>query len=186
MFGWRAVEGRLRGVRALRLAATSPAANGGAQVAFINHGGIRADLQAGPVTYGDAFAVQPFGNLLTTTTLTGAQIDTLLEQQFSGTNAQEPRVLQVSHGFSYRWSKTAPRGQKVDPPTITLNRQAIAPTHSVRVVVNSCLAYGGDGFAVLTEGTDRLGGGVDVDSFAAYLQAHSPLPVPAGGRITVG
>jgi 5'-nucleotidase len=169
-----------------QLEATSPAGNGGAQVAFMNPGGIRADLQAGPVTYGDAFSVQPFGNLLTTMTLTGAQIDTLLEQQFSGANAEEPRVLQVSQGFSYRWRQAAPRGEKVDPATITLNGQPIAPTQSVRVAVNSFLADGGDGFAVLTEGTNRLGGDVDVDSFAAYIQAHSPVPVPAGGRIAVG
>jgi 5'-nucleotidase len=168
-----------------QLAATAAPAQGGAQVAFMNPGGIRADLQAGPVTYGEAFAVQPFGNILTTLTLTGAQIDELLEQQFSGGNAEEPRVLQVSQGFTYRWSKGAAAGQKVDPASIALNGQPIAPTQSVRVVVNNFLADGGDGFAVLTEGTNRLGGAVDVDAFAAYLTARSLLPVPAGGRITV-
>jgi 5'-nucleotidase len=168
-----------------QLAATAPAAQGGAQIAFMNPGGIRADLQAGPVTYGEAFAVQPFGNILTTMTLTGAQLDKLLEQQFSGGNAEEPRVLQVSQGFTYRWSKGAAAGQKVDPASIALNGVVVAPTQQVRVVVNNFLADGGDGFAALTEGTDRLGGAVDVDAFAAYLTARSPLPVPAGGRITV-
>jgi 5'-nucleotidase len=151
----------------------------------MNPGGIRADLQAGPVTYGEAFAVQPFGNILTTMTLTGVQLDELLEQQFSGDNADEPRVLQVSQGFTYRWSRGAPAGAKVDPASIALNGVPIAPTQAVRVVVNNFLADGGDGFTTLTEGTNRLGGAVDVDAFAAYLTARSPLPVPAGGRITV-
>jgi 5'-nucleotidase len=168
-----------------QLAAAAPAGQGGAQIAFMNPGGIRADLKAGPVTYGAAFAVQPFGNILTTLTLTGAQIDELLEQQFSGGNAKEPRVLQVSQGFTYRWSKGAAAGQKVDPASIALNGTPIAPTQQVRVVVNNFLADGGDGFAVLTEGTNRLGGAVDVDAFATYLATRSPLPAPAGGRITV-
>jgi 5'-nucleotidase len=54
-----------------QLAATAAAADGGAQIAFMNPGGIRADLtfsqisggeQPGEVTYGEAFAVQPCGN----------------------------------------------------------------------------------------------------------------------------
>ena len=73
-----------------QLAATSAAANGGAQIAFMNPGGVRADLdyeqisggeQPGQVTYGEAFSVQPFGNTLVTMDLTGAQIEQLLEQQ---------------------------------------------------------------------------------------------------------
>jgi 5'-nucleotidase len=67
-----------------QLAATAPAELGGAQLALMNAGGIRADLDAGPVTYGEAFTVQPFGNSLVTMTLTGAQLDAVLEQQFTG------------------------------------------------------------------------------------------------------
>ena len=168
-----------------QLAATSAAGTGGAQAAFMNPGGIRDDLDSGPVTYGEAFEVQPFGNTLTTMTLTGAQVDELLEQQFSGDNAAEPRILQVSQGFTYRWSRGAAAGRKVDPATIAIGGRPVAPSARVRIVVNSFLADGGDGFAVLREGAERLGGGVDVDAFAAYLGARSPLPAPPRDRIGV-
>ncbi|MEF2162574.1 5'-nucleotidase C-terminal domain-containing protein, partial [Pseudomonas aeruginosa] len=87
----RDTEGPLANVIAdAQLAATRDAGNGGAQIAFMNPGGVRADLDfeqisggesPGEVTYGEAFAVQPFGNLLVTMDLTGAQIERLLEQQ---------------------------------------------------------------------------------------------------------
>ena len=79
----------------------------GPQIAFMNAGGIRADLtydqisggeQPGEVTYGEAFTVQPFGNSLVTMTLTGAQIDAVLEQQFTGGIG----ILQVSDGLPVR------------------------------------------------------------------------------------
>ncbi len=54
-----------------------------ASVAFMNPGGIRGNLDAGDVTHGEAFGVQPFSNIVTTMTLTGAQIETMLEQQFT-------------------------------------------------------------------------------------------------------
>jgi 5'-nucleotidase len=45
------------------------------------------------------------------------------------------------------------------------------------VTVNSFLAEGGDGFDVLTEGTDRKGGGQDVDALIAYLAASERAPI---------
>jgi 5'-nucleotidase len=72
----------------------------------MNPGGIRADLAAGDITYGKAFAVQPFGNSLVTKTMTGAQIEQLLEQQFA-----VGRILQVSAGFTYAWDAAKPVGR---------------------------------------------------------------------------
>lgn len=160
-----------------QLAATKDA---GAQVAFINPGGVRADLDAGDVTYGEAFTVQPFGNVLVTMTLTGAQLHTLLEQQFEGSLA---RILQPSKGFSYTWKASAPVGQKVDPASLRLHGAPVDPAGRYRVTVNSFLASGGDGFRVLTEGTERRGGMVDVDAMEAWLKAHSPLSPPETNRI---
>jgi 5'-nucleotidase len=167
-----------------QLAAT---AGEGAQVAFMNPGGVRADLDAGPVTYGEAFSVQPFGNVLTTLTLTGAQIEQLLEQQFSGANAppNSPRVLLPSAGFAYTWDLDAPAGEKVDPASITLGGEPVDPAASYRVTVNSFLADGGDGFTVLPEGTDRVGGQLDLDAFEAFLGESSPVAPPALDRIDV-
>ncbi|WP_239014551.1 bifunctional metallophosphatase/5'-nucleotidase [Archangium violaceum] len=162
----------------VQLAATKDA---GAQVAFMNPGGIRGELDAGDVTYGEAFTLQPFGNTLVTLTLTGAQLHTLLEQQWEGNLV---RILQPSRGFSYTWKASAPVGHKVDPASIRLNGVPVDPTGRYRVTVNSFLAGGGDGFRVLAEGTERRGGMVDVDALEAWLKAHSPLSPPETNRIT--
>ena len=74
----------------------------GAQFALMNPGGIRADLDAGPITYGEAFGVQPFSNIVVTKTMTGAQIEQVLEQQFvtsAGPARSPPLILQVSGGL---------------------------------------------------------------------------------------
>ena len=120
-----------------------------------------------------------------TVTPTGAQIDTLLEQQFSGANAGRPRVLQPSAGFSYTWNPNAPEGAKVDPATIALNGTPLDPQASYRVTVNSFLAEGGDAFAVLTEGTNRLGGAIDVDAFEAFFRQNSPVAPGSRNRISI-
>lgn len=173
-----------------QLAATSSASTGAAVVAFMNPGGIRNDIvfaSSGPeadgeFTFGEAFGVQPFGNSLVTMTLTGAQIDTLLEQQWVGQTS--PRILQVSNGFTYTWDAAAPDGSKVDPTTIMINGVVVDPTAQYRVTVNSFLADGGDNFVVLTAGTNRLGGDVDLDALVAYFGANSPVPPGPQNRIT--
>jgi 5'-nucleotidase len=161
-----------------------------AAVAFMNPGGIRSDLTFaksgtetadGQVTYGEAFTVQPFGNSLVVMDLTGTQLDTLLEQQWL--NQQRPRILQVSNGFTYTWSAAAAVGQKVDIASIKIDGQAVSPTATYRVVVNSFLAEGGDGFGVLRDGTNRVGGAQDLDAFTTALTARSPVSPPALGRI---
>lgn len=172
-----------------QLDATDDIGMGEAVVAFMNPGGIRADLPFnapnGNVTYGDAFTVQPFGNSLVTLTLSGAQIKMLLETQFANCLGQTSfdRILQVSKGLTYNWSAGAACGNKVG--SIALNGVAIDPTASYRVTVNSFLADGGDAFAVLKDGTARLGGAVDTDAFEAYLQANPAGVAPgAQNRIT--
>jgi 5'-nucleotidase len=173
-----------------QLAATQT--SGGAQIAFMNPGGIRTDILAaqssggeatGQVTYGEAFAVQPFGNSLITLTLTGAQIKAALEQQFDNPDPGQSRILQVSQGFTYSWDATRPAGSRVDPASIKLNGTPISATASYRVTVNSFLATGGDGFTTFTAGTNQTGGGQDIDAFVAYLGAHSPLSPPPTNRI---
>ncbi len=172
-----------------QLSATASAATGNAVMAFMNPGGIRTDLiyaasgteADGEVTYGEAFAVQPFGNSLVTMTLTGDQIHTLLEQQWGAVT----NVLQVSSGFTYAWSASGALGDRVDPGSIMLNGVVLDPATGYRVTVNSFLADGGDGFAVLRDGTNRLGGEVDLDALVTYFGTNTPIaPVPQD-RITV-
>lgn len=190
-----------------QLAATAAAENGGAQAAFMNPGGIRspgfsfassaAGEGDGKVTYGEAFTVQPFGNTLVTLSVTGEQLRIMLEQQFTGCNAATApasfnypagdtgqsfdRILQVSAGFSYRWSPTAPVCQKVDPASINLNGQGVVPEAMYRITVNNFLADGGDKFYVLPKGKNRLGGAQDIDALEAWFNnpaADSDLTKP--------
>ena len=173
-----------------QLEATDDPGSGDAVVAFMNPGGIRENLLFAPsgseapgeVTYGEAFTVQPFGNSLVTMTLTGTQIDTLLEQQFDNPIPGQSRILQVSDGFAYTWSASAPTGSKVSG--ITIDGVSVQPGSSYRVTVNSFLADGGDNFAVLREGTNRLGGDVDLDALEKYFDANSPVAPGPQNRIT--
>ncbi|MBV7541704.1 bifunctional UDP-sugar hydrolase/5'-nucleotidase [Acidovorax sp. sic0104] len=169
-----------------QLHATRSPEQGGAQLSFMNPGGLRADLVPdgqGLVRYGQLYAVQPFGNQLVVKTFTGAQVQAVLEQQFaSGSNTvQRPRVLSVSAGFSYRFDITRPPGERISQ--MVLNGTPLQPDAPVRVVMSSYLDSGGDNFSVLTEGRDRLVGGLDLDALEAYFRAQSPVAVPATNRI---
>jgi len=137
------------------------------------------------VTYGQIFAVQPFGNSLVVKTMTGAQIKAVLEQQFnSGSNSTtSPKVLLPSASFTYSYSLSAPAGSRIS--NMSLNGTAMADGTSYRVTMNSFLATGGDNFTVFNQGTDALGGDQDVDALEAYIKANSPLTPPATNRITV-
>ncbi len=165
-----------------QLAATAAPDKGGAQIAFMNPGGIRNSLDAGPVTYGEAFAVQPFNNYLVTLTLTGAQIKTLLAQQFNNPEPGRSRILQVSQGFSYSYAWSGSGAATITD--VTLNGAPVEDAATYRVTVNSFLADGGDAFPVLREGTDRLFGGLDIDALVDYLEANRPVAPPAADRIT--
>jgi 5'-nucleotidase len=134
------------------------------------------------VTYGEAFAVQPFSNNLVTVTLTGAQIKTALEQQFS---AGVARILQVSSGFTYAytWNATAKTGT-IDGASIMLDGTPIDMAAAYRVTMNSFLAGGGDGFAVFKDATERLSGGFDLDALVDYLGKNDPTAPPASDRVT--
>ena len=110
------------------------------------------------MTYGEAFRVQPFGNSLVTMTLTGAQIDALLEQQFDGPDTGYGNMLQVSAGFSYTWDAAAPVGSGVNASSIAIDGAAIESGGRYRVAVNSHLAD--SGFSVLEDGSERNGVGL--------------------------
>ncbi len=177
-----------------QLAATSAAASGGAVAAFMNPGGVRSELAAGDVTYGEAFTVQPFGNSLVTLTLTGAQLLEVLKQQWCTQDAA--RVLLPSAGVHYTYSTAAatalvgqPCEGAANPVTgLTIGGTAVDPATSYRITVNSFLADGGDKFTVLRDGTDRLGGAVDTDALEAYLAPSltgAPIGPPALDRIDV-
>ena len=161
-----------------QLASTSPTDFGGAVVAFMNPGGIRADLPCSqpctaaspaPVTYNQLFTVQPFNNVMTVKTMTGDMIYRLLEQQFTGANG----ILQVSNGFAYTWSPTTT--PHVIDGSVKIDGVAVDKTATYRVAMNNFLASGGDGFTVFNEGTDPLGGEIDLDALVNYFMHNSPV-----------
>jgi 5'-nucleotidase len=172
-----------------QLEATAPTDFGGAVIAFMNPGGIRAPVKyevasgVDPVTYGELFAVQPFSNTLTVKTCTGAQIQALLEQQFDNPAAGQVRILTVSRGFNYSYDRTRPAGDRVINSTVRLDGNPIVDGQSYRVQMNSFLATGGDGFSVFNQCTNQLGGEIDLDALVRYFQAHSPISPPTEDRI---
>ncbi|MFJ8693878.1 bifunctional metallophosphatase/5'-nucleotidase [Streptomyces roseolilacinus] len=181
-----------------QLEGLAPADKGGAQIAFMNPGGIRGDLvharaggeaADGVVTYGEAYTVQPFTNMMTTVDLTGAQIVTALQQQVSGSNEASPKILQVSRGFTYTLDMTKTGAARVVVSSVKLDGRPLDPAATYRVAMNEFLSGGGDGFAALGQGANKRVGASDLEVFIAYLGAHSsadaPLTPPAADRITV-
>jgi len=145
----------------------------------MNAGGIRADINVGDITYGEAFSVQPFANVLVTMDMTGAQIDTLLEQQFQGGNG----VLQISGSLTYDRSTSAPAGDKVS--NIKIAGVDIVAGATYRVTVNNFLADGGDGYSTFTQGTNRFVGEIDLDAFARYVESLGTVDPGPQNRITL-
>lgn len=180
-----------------QLEALAPADKGGAQLALMNPGGIRSDLAYkaqgeegdGVVTYGEAFTVQPFTNMMTVIDLTGEQLLTALRQQVSGANAEQPKILQVSKGFTYTLDLTKSGADRIVTDSVKLNGEPIDPAKTYRVAMNEFLSGGGDGFPVLKEGKNKLVGASDLDVLNAYLGAHSsaqsPITPPKADRITI-
>ena len=162
-----------------QLAATRSA---GAQIALMNNSGIRAALlpQAdGTVSYGDIYAVQPFGNTLVTKTFTGAQVLALLEQQFDGEGFVQ--TFSFSEGFALAYDMRRPAGSRV--VSATLGGVPIDPAKSYRLTMNSFLAAGGDSFTVFTQGTDSVTGPVDLDAMEEWLRAVPVRALPDTGRV---
>ncbi|WP_137940336.1 bifunctional metallophosphatase/5'-nucleotidase [Chitinivorax sp. B] len=170
-----------------QLDATMDGKLGGAQIAFMNPGGIRTAITpdaSGNVTYGQLFTTQPFGNNLVTMTVKGSEIKELLEQQWKGGNQVVPKVLQVSSGFTYTWDANKPLGERVEATNIKLNGVMIDPAGSYRITVNNFLSTGGDNFTVLNNGTNRLGGVVDLDALESYFKSHVPVAPGKQNRIS--
>lgn len=166
----------------------------GAQIAFMNPGGLRADLKYpsssasdpdGNLTFAEAAAVQPFANTLVTETLTGAQIKQALEQQWQPAGASRPFLkLGVSSGFEYTYDPLGPAGDRID--AMYLDGVLIQPGDTFTVTVNSFLSTGGDNFAALGQGTNKADSGkVDLQSMVDYFEAN-PVASPDFTQRAVG
>jgi 5'-nucleotidase len=150
------------------------------QFAFMNPGGIREELRAGEVTWGDLFVIQPFSNDLVSMDLTGAQIRTLLEQQWQGQTS--PRILKTS-GLTYTWNAAAPVGSRI-VEIRDAGQNLLGDATVYRVTVNSFMASGGDNFVILRDGTNRVVGPVDLDALVDYIESlPQPFTAAIEGRI---
>jgi 5'-nucleotidase len=149
----------------------------GTQMAFVNPGGIRDDLPAGPITWGGLFQIQPFANELVRMTLTGTQIERLLNLQWR--DPEYERVLKTS-GVRYTWNAADPNRRVRLEDVFLADGTPLRPDELYTVTVNAFLAAGGDGFTVLNEGQDRETGPVDLDALVSYIES---LPQPISARI---
>jgi 5'-nucleotidase len=176
---------------AQRWATASPTA-GGAQIAFMNPGGLRADMAGSTpgtyptaLTYQQAATVQPFANTLVNLRLTGAQIKTVLEQQWQPAGSSRPVLrLGISKGFTYTYDPNAAKDSHITG--MWLNGTPIDTAASYSVTANSFLAAGGDNFFEFAHGANpKDTGQTDLQGMVDYMAAvakDAPLPVDYSQR----
>ncbi|MBC7456447.1 MAG: bifunctional metallophosphatase/5'-nucleotidase [Massilia sp.] len=147
----------------------------GAQIGFMNSGGMRSDFAVGDnliATFSQAQGVLSFSNTLVVMALRGVQLRALLEQQWQrqDPDADGHAMLQASSGLSYRWNSALPKGQRVLADSIRVNGVPLDDAQVYKVVVNNFLAEGGDGFSLFTQASNKVDTGiVDLDAFIALL-----------------
>jgi 5'-nucleotidase len=179
--------------------ATRTDERGAAQIAFMNPGGLRTDLSdtAGDgfpetVTYREAADVQPFANTLVNLRMTGAQIKTVLEQQWqrdaAGNIPSRPFLrLGTSEGFEFTYDPTRPEGDRITG--MYLHDEALDLSRTYSVTANSFLASGGDNFRGFTAASEKRDTGVsDLQSMVDYMAAfasNTPL-APSYAQHAVG
>ncbi len=117
--------------------------------ALNNSGGLRTDIDAGDITYGEVMGVVPFTNELVVMDYTGAQLKELFEHAAGLTNG----VLQVSDGVVMTYNETAPVGSRL--VDVTFNGESLKDDEVYTVALPDFLANGGDGYSTFLEGENR-------------------------------
>jgi predicted extracellular nuclease/2',3'-cyclic-nucleotide 2'-phosphodiesterase (5'-nucleotidase family) len=162
-----------------------------ADIAFMNPGGLRADMPGTgtdyprTVTYKNAADVQPFANTLLTMGLTGSSIKKVLEQQWQrtagGTVPSRPFLkLGVSNGFEYTYDPTRAEGDRITG--MWLDGEAIDAGTTYQVAANAFLASGtGDNFFAFSEATGKRDSGkVDLAAMVDYMATFATEADPLG------
>lgn len=157
--------------------------NSGAKAGFANGGGVRAPLEKGPVTYGQAITVAPFNNTLVLLDLTGAEIRAMLEHGVAKHPEGSGALIHPSAGTRYSVDVRQPVGQRVTE--VWIDGAKLDPQATYRIVVNSFMASGGDAHEVLklAKGRRLDTGIVDIDALVEFLKAYRPLEPKLEGRI---
>lgn len=153
----------------------------GTDIAFMNPGGLRDDILAGDVSWGELFSTQPFGNILITMQMTGRQIVAALNQQWR--EGHVPTMLQIS-GMRYTWDASRPLGDRI----VEVRDSAGAlmdPEKMYSITANNFLAGGGNGFGAFREASDQITGPNDLDALIDHIEAlTAPIEAQIEGRIT--
>ncbi|MCF8127870.1 MAG: 5'-nucleotidase C-terminal domain-containing protein [Deltaproteobacteria bacterium] len=147
--------------------------------ALTNSGAIRAGIPEGSVTRESVYNSLPFDSSLVLLKLTGAQLETLFD--FIGTiKPGEGAFPQVSDGIRFTLNP-----KKKTCENILINGQPIDPNKSYRIVTNSYLAKGGDGYTPFTKTIDRFDSSIfQRDALIAYIEHLGGKLVPkVKGRI---
>jgi 5'-nucleotidase len=154
----------------------------GTDIAFMNRDGIRADIDAGELTWGELRSAQPFGNTVMKLTLTGEQILRLLEQQWSGPHAGNPYLLRPS-GLRYTYDLRRPPFQRV-VDSETADGLPLDPKRRYTVAANDFIVAGGDFFSVFAEAPDATPVMLDVEALEKYVEAQGGTVKPElDGRV---
>ena len=170
----------------------------GAQIVYMNGGGIRSGIDAGEITMGEILTVQPFGNVTSTFGLSGADVIAMLENSVSRIQLNEQGQVQRSGG-SGRFLQLSGARFSVDPTQEVGSRivsvevlndageyEALDPEAIYSMAGNNFVRNGGDGYSVLAENAiDPYDGGrVDFNVTLDYIVANSPVAPVTEGRIT--
>lgn len=138
----------------------------GADLALVNGGGIRAGLEKGVISFGDAVAVLPFGNLITVIELTGRQILDALKHGAGDYPAPSGGFPQVS-GLSY---VIVTRGQGeeevfVDVDEVMVGGMPLDPAKTYTLATSDFLAAGGDDYKMFQDARQVLLHGLLLEAF---------------------
>jgi len=155
----------------------------GVEIAIQNGGGIRASIDAGPVTMGEVLTVLPFQNTLSTFQVTGATVLAALENGVSQIEEGAGRFPQVA-GMSFAFDASRPAGERISD--VMVGGAPLDMGKLYGVVSNNYVRNGGDGYAVFREALNVYDYGPDLaDVTAEYLAAQGPFKPYTDGRITV-
>lgn len=159
----------------------------GITIALTNGGGLRASVDAGPVTMGEVLTVLPFQNTLSTFQATGAEIVAALENGVSKVEEGAGRFPQVA-GLKFTFDPAAAAGARVSDVMVLVGGDAWAPIDPAAVygvVSNNYVRGGGDGYKVFVNAANAYDFGPDLaDVAAAYLAKSGPYVPFTDGRIT--
>ncbi len=151
-----------------------------ADVAIVNNGGIRADLPAGTVTWGQLFEVVPFQNFVVRLRVTGAVLKAALEHAVGMADAR----AHVS-GVTVRVATANPAGQRVTAVTLADGRP-LDDAATYTLAVPDFMAAGGSGYAMLRVSAENTGV-VDLDALVDYLRGlPQPVRPPDEVRVSTG